>query len=482
MEKRRAEGECEVMRSAVEDIAEIMVVLVGMLGRCTVMTGEASAVLGQASDDDSNSGAETVKKVAKMLEVVRENNDQTFKKLVGVSTEKYAADAQAVSVSSLDAFSGYGTTFTRRTSSGPSILQQTNPRPSTSRRSSAFGANLSISESRRPIRSPRKSLRSSISQPYRRVSDQEKKSKASKNVQWRDEAGQGELDDAGQNPGPVAVTIIPASPSNDNSSSISSSSSAPTPPPRCTSLGGSESEWEDEKTDDGASMNLSMQMPVSSYDTTSGASMFSRSYGTHGTKRSRPSRLDPSFLRSRSKGSVLGSLVEGDENASPARQHHHPLSDMSINQMSSSDDSTGSGGNTLHVPKGRDRGAHGSPAKRGPSTSKIGTPGSGVLKGGNGRRRSNIGPLRNEKGKRRSSMIPQLSPPIGETIKGAPRRVMLVSPGKRAKRMSLNQSISIGALKMGAAAPPPLVSTNSMANFDPNSSADISFSRSKPWR
>jgi kinesin family protein 18/19 len=482
MEKQKAEEECGVVRSAVEDMAEIMVALVGMLGRCTVMTGEASAVLRQVSDSDADSGAaaETIKKVARTLGVVRENNDQTFKKLVGVSTEKYAAEAQAVSVSTLDAFSGYGTTFTRRTSSGPPILQQTNPRPSTSRRSSAFGANLSISaESRRPIRSPRKSLRSSISQPYRRVSDQEKKSKASKNVQWRDEVGQGELDDAGQKPVPVAVTIIPASPPNDNSSSTSSAS-APAPPLRCTSLGGSESEWEDEKTEDSVSMNLSVQMSVPSYDTTTGSSIFSRSYGTHGTKRSRPSRLDPSFLRSRSKGSILGSLVEGDENASPARQHQHPLSDMNMNQMSTSDDSTGSEGNTLHVPKGRDRGAHGSPAKR-PSTSKIGTPGSGVPKG---RRRSNIGPLRNEKGvKRRSSMIPQLSPPIGETSKGAPRRVMLASPAKRAKRMSLNQSISIGALRMKAVAPPPpLVSTISMANFDPNSSADMSFSRSKPWR
>jgi kinesin family protein 18/19 len=228
---------------------------------------------------------------------------------------------------------------------------------------------------------------------------------------------------------------------------------------------------------------LSMSMPASTYDTTLGSSAFSRSYGTHGTKRPRPSRLDPSFLKSKSRGSALGSLVEGDESVSPTRQHHQPLSDMSMNQMSTSDDSTGPGGNNLHVPKSRDRGIHGSPAKRGSSTPKVGSSGSGLPKGGNGRRRSNIGPLRNEKGRRRSSMIPQLSPPIGELNKGGPRRVLLASPGKRTKRPSLNKSMSVGALKMKVVAPPPLPPPIPVANLlDPNTSADMSFNRSKRWR
>lgn len=487
MEKLKAEGEREVMGSAVGDMAEIVVGLVGMLGRCTVMVGDAAAVLGGSFDSDANSGAETVKKVAKILGVVRENNDETFKKLVGLSTEKYAADVRAAS--SLEAFNGYGTTFTRRISSGPPILQQTNSRSSTSRRSSAFGVNLSISESRRPIRSPRKSLRSSISQPYHRVSDKEKKAaKGGKNVQWRDEAGQGDLDDAGAKPAPVAVAIIPASPPNDTFSSTGSSSSAPTPSSRCTSLGGSESEWEDEneKTDDSVGMSfLSMSLPASTYDTTLGSSVFSRSYGTHGTKRPRPSRLDPGFLKSRSRGSALGSLVESDEGASPIRQHH-PLSDMSMNQMTTSDNSSGPG-NTLHVPKSRDRSVRGSPAKRLSLTPKIGSSGSGVPKGGSGRRRSNIGPLRNEKGRRRSSMIPQLSPPIGEINKG-PRRVVLTSPAKRGMRPSLTKSASVVALKTKVVQvvqviPPPLPPPTSAANLlDPNASADMSFNRSKPWR
>ena len=483
MEKLKAEGERKVLQSAVEDMAEVMVALVGMLGRCTVMVGEAAAALGGLPGGDPDSGAETAKKVAKMLGFLKENNDETFKKLVGLSTEKYAVDVQDSSASSLDTFNGYELALTRRVSSGPPILQ-TNPRPSTSRRSSAFGANLSVSESRRPIRSPRKSLRSSISQPYRRVSDKEKKpAKGCKNVQWRDEAGQGDLDDAGQKLAPVAVTIIPASPPGGISSSIGSLSA---PPPRCTSLGGSESEWEDEneKTDDSVSLNfLSTSLPASTYDTTLGSSAFSRSYGTHGTKRPRPGRLDPGFLKSRSRGSTLGSLVESDESASPNRQHHPPLSDMIINQMSASDDSTGLGRSTLHIPKGRDRGVHSSPTKREPPTPKTGGSGSGVPKGGNGRRRSNIGPLRNEKGRRRSSMIPQLSPPTGEINKAGPRRVMLASPAKRIKRASLTKSMSVGAPKMKAVVPPPLPLATSVANLlDPNASADMSFSRSKRWR
>ena len=478
MEKLKVEGEREVMRTAVEEMSAVLVALVGMLGRCTIMIGDAVTLLGGPSDGYADSGAETVKKVARMLGVVRENNDETFKKLVGLSTERYTADVKAASA--LDTFTGYGTTFARRISSGPPTVQQMNPRPSTSRRSSAVEANLSISESRRPLRSPRKSLRSSFSQPYRRVFD---KAKGSKNVQWRDEAGQGDLDDAGPRIAPVAVTVIPASPPVDAPSTIASSSSLTTLPPRCTSLGSSESEWEDEneKTDDSVSMNLSLSLPASTYDTTLGSSAFSRSNGTQGTKRSRPSRLDPSFLKSRSRGSTLGSLIEGDESASPVRTYR-PLSDMSMNHMSTSDDSTESGRNTLHVPKSRDR-AYGSPSKRGSSASKIGSLGSGIPKSGSGRRRSNVGSLRTDKGRRRSSLIPQLSPPAGEINKGGPRRVVLASPAKRTKRPSLTKPMSAGTMKVKVAVPLPLPPTIFAANLlDPNASADMSFGRSKPWR
>lgn len=499
MERLKAEGERDEMRKAVEDMADIMVGLVGMLGRCTVVVGEASSALGEQMDGEGGSG--TVQKVAKLLGVVKQNNDETFKKLLGHSTEGYAAHAQAPPTSSLDGFSGYGATFTRRISSGPAILQaSTSARGANSRRSSAFGANsLAPPESRRAHRSPRKSLRSSlVSQPYRRVSDKEKKAlKGGKNVQWRDEAGQGDLDDGGPRVVPVAVTVIPASPANDVSESTpssSSSSSATIVPQRSTSLGGSESEWEDEneKTDDSISF-MSMSLPPSTYDYPLNSSTNSRSLGTGGPKRSRPNRLDPSFLKSKSKASTLGSLVEANENGSPERRDHNPLSDMSMNQLSTSDDSSESGGHrtfsgsSLHVPKIRDR-VHGSPGRRAPSTPKGGMgsgSGVGMAKSGSGRRRSNIGPLRNEKGRRRSSMIPQLSPPT-DGSKTLARRVMIASPAKRVKRTSLTKSISVGALKLKAVTSPPISSmaSFSVAGMDPNASADMSFNKSfRPtWR
>jgi len=105
--------------------------------------------------------------------------------------------------------------------------------------------------------------------------------------------------------------------------------------------------------------------------------------------------------------------------------------------MGSTDDSGSSDGN-LHVPKVRDR-LLGTPNRRGPSTGKA----SGLLASvSKGRRRSNIGPLRNEKGRRRSSMIPQLSPPTveGGTNSGA-RRALLGSPAKRSKRSSLTRPL-----------------------------------------
>ncbi|KAF9468925.1 kinesin-like protein [Collybia nuda] len=497
MEKLKAESERDEMRKAVEDMAEIMVGLVGMLGRCTVMVGEASNILGEQMDGEGGSG--TVQKVAKLLGVVKQNNDETFKKLLGRSTEGYAAQAPAPSTSSLDNFHGYGATFTRRISSGPAILQSSaSTRGPTSRRSSAFGGNtLAPPELRRAHRSPRKSLRSSlVSQPYRRVSDKEKRTvKGGKNVQWRDEAGQGDLDDGGPKTVSVAVTIIPASPPNEIPEGATSSSfSAVAAPHRSTSLGGSESEWEDEneKTDDSISQ-MSISLPPSTYDYPLSSSNNSHFLGTGNSKRSRPSRLDPSFLKSKSKASTLGSLVEANEAGSPERRSHNPLSDMSMNHLSMSDDSSESAGHrtfsesSLHVPKLHDR-VHGSPGRRGPSTPKKGlgsSSGTGIGKSGGGRRRSNIGPLRNDKGRRRSSMIPQLSPPI-DGSKTLARRVMLASPAKRVKRPSLTKSTSVGTLKLKPIASPP---TNSIASFpmagvDPNASVDISFNRSfRPtWR
>ncbi|KAG6903349.1 hypothetical protein C0995_013102 [Termitomyces sp. Mi166 len=476
MERAKAEGERDVMRTAVGSMAAVVVSLVGMLGRCTVMVGEAADTLNGVDNLDS------VKKVAKALDCVKSSNDAAFQNLVGASIEGYATAVQNAP-STLNSFEGYATTFTRRISSGPAVLQQATARPA--RRSSAVYANkLSVSsESRRPGRSPRKSLRSSLSQPYRRISEKDKK--CPKNVQWRDEAGQGDLDDGGPKLPPVAVTIIPASPLTKADTTASSLSSSVLPP-RCTSLGSSESDWEDEieKTDDSIYFSLSASLPASTRldDSPFDNSLSSSTSLSLRARRPRASRLDPSFLKSsRLRGTALTSLVEGDETASPERHSQNPLSEMSLNQLS------GPGGNrsfnNLHVPKVR--GINGSPGRRGPSTPKKGGlssgTGGGTVKVANGRRRSNIGSLRVEKNRRRSSLIPQLSPNEGEGS-GGPRRVLMVSPAKRqTKRVSLTKSMSMGVMKIRS---PPLGANSSMANISLDAGGDTSLTRTKKanWR
>ncbi|KAL4266421.1 TRAFAC class myosin-kinesin ATPase superfamily protein [Pleurotus pulmonarius] len=455
IERIRAESERDAMNDAVSDMAQVMVTLIGILGRCTVMVGEAARLLQQSPQGDAEGLSTTAQTVRGLLNTLKEKNDDSFKSLVGHSTEGYT-----LSNTQLDAFSGYDTTFTRRISSGPAVMQNGSSKSSSSRRTSTYGANPP--SPRRSHRTPRKSLRTSInSQPYRRVSNEKKPAKPTKNVQWKDEAGQGELDDRSKS---KIIVITPGTPDASSADAAAPSSTSSTrPSSRATSVAGSESEWEDEaeKTDD--SFNLSFM-----------SSSLPPSTGHSG--RPHHSRPRPGFSRNKpTRGSTLGSLTEDYEgealNGSPQRRPH-PLADRSMNQFSE---------NSLMIPKGRDRLLN-SPSRRGPSTNSSG---SGLNRSVNGRRRSNVGPMRNEKGRRRSSLIPQLSPRVsldkndapGEVISG-PRRVAAASPGKRMKRLSLSGSKSMsfrtknGGSVLGLSIP--------MGDL---SSADISFKGPKPtWR
>ncbi|PPQ95496.1 hypothetical protein CVT26_008524 [Gymnopilus dilepis] len=466
MEKLKAELERDAMRDALADMADVTVQLIGMLGRCTLMVGDAARILGAPHSDDD------VSKLSRSLEGMRERNDVVFKQLLGHSTESYTLN-DLTDPSSFDQFQNYSASFGRRVSSGPAVLQQ--PAKSTSRRSSTYG-NLSVSASppRRSHKSPRKSLRSSLaSQPYRRTSDKEKKApKSVKNVQWRDEAGQGDLDDGGAKIPPVAVTIIAASPSVDDITKPPVRAASPLQ--RCPSSLGSESEWEDEneKTED--SVNTSI-LPTSLSASTS---QLNSSASSRQTRRPRPSRLDPSFLKSsKSKVWTLGSLREDDESVSEPRGP--PLSEVNLNRMASVDDSSSSDG-SLHVPKAKDR-VPGSPDRRAPSSVK------GVHASASknaGRRRSNIGPIRNEKPRRRSSIIPPVPPLVlDEGAKTSARRMLVPgSPAKRTKRSSLTRNLATSSLRVKASGS--AGSGNLSAVFDPNVSSDLSASRSvRPsWR
>jgi kinesin family protein 18/19 len=483
MEQARAEEDRDVMRGAVEGMANVVVTLLGMLARCTVMAGEAGRALDGSIEGGGNDGtATTVKKVAASMKNVKEKNDAVFMELVGHSTEAYTSNTTAPALF-FDGFSGHSTTFTRRMSAESATQsRQINSKrlsfsASGSRRLSVHDAgDAGHSPGRQGHRSPRKSLRSSLAgAPYRRVSDETRERKHGKNVQWKDEVGQGDLDDraakattwdASISPVVISVTAADAS----GSTALPQRQMSP------------ESEWEDEteKTDD--SPNASF---VSTSDTSTLLS--SRLLAAAGSKRPRASRLDPSFLKMRSKGSVLGSLAEDDEDESPVRRSQtHPLADRSLNQLSTPDTSSSISGNRrgsanggLHVPKARDRHVITSP-KRSLSAPRV-----AGLAGKSGRRKSGIGGARIEKGRRRSSLIPHPPPTNGEGNKDGPRRVLLAerSPAKRTKRMSMLgnnsmlRSATIGSIRSK------IGSTSMSGLMDLNGSADLSFGKSKPtWR
>ena len=473
MEQARAEEDRDVMKGAVEEMADVVVSLLGMLARCTVKIGEAGRVLDASTEDGGNDGtAQTVQRVAASLKNTKEKNDEVFVKLVGHSIEAYTREAKASPF--LDGFGSHTTTFTRRATSGPTVESADSKKSSL--RSSVGSGRLSThgsgNASHSPvIRSPRRSLRSSLAAaPYRRVSDK----KGVKNVQWKDEAGRGNLDDGGKKS--MNSIVISVTPPADVSGSLTQ---------RQVSSGGSESDWEDdEKTDDSVSASFMFTNDTSTLS-------ISRPY-VGGAKKPRASRLDPSFLKARSKGSVLGSLVEDDESGSPMRRGH-PLADRSLNQLPSPEDSRRSSGNrfgrNLHTSKGRDRNIHSSPGKRGQSAPRI----SGLGASKSGRRKSGIGSMRIDKGRRRSSMIPHLSPPNvdGCSKDVGARRVLLAerSPAKRAKRLSLlaNASMSRSTTTNSFRAKQSSFAGSTSASWsmpvDLNGSGDLSFGKSRPsWR
>jgi len=462
MEAAKANGEREAMREAVEDLARVVVGLVGMLGRCTVAVGGAASALELPRGEGGAELEDRARATSTLLRSVKEGNDATFQRLVGHSTAGYAiSNLSSAKASLADAYKSCGV-FTRRISSGPAVLQT--GAANTSRRLSAVAA----SPPRRGHRSPRKSLRSSLSQPYRRVvSDKEKK--GIKSVQWKDEAGRGTLDDGGtqkssssSQPPSIASSsptyrqdegvdkTIPSIATSSSVASISAhlrSSGGSSP----SLMAGSESEWEDEneKTED------SFILRALGNSSREGGQSFSLPSSGHlsapaSRKRSKPNHLDPSFLKSRARGSTLDSLQETDELGSPTRssrrQQQYPLTDMNLNHLSTTSSETSISDNTPQT-----RGSSsGSLTRRGPSrpsrpSSSSTTSSNASTVMGNSRRRS-YGPVR-EKGRRRSSMIPQLSPNAlvtgatsgeSDTLKvPAARRALVASPAKKAKRLSL---------------------------------------------
>jgi kinesin family protein 18/19 len=473
VERNRAEAEREAMEESMVEQARMVVDLLGMVGRYTVVLGDTSRSLRTALEEGRDGLDGTVRAVAASLRALVERNDEDFQTLVGHTVASYAAIPLP---SNLEGFKGC--MRSKRVSSAPTELQS---RTKTSRRSSTYGALGVGSPLRRShLKSPRKSLRNSLSGsglPYRRPSG---KGKEKKVVQWRDEAGQGNLDEArelsilvGTETSNPSISITPAS---DDSSVFSA--------PAQTSA--TENEWEDEKTDE--SVQLSFSLPLPNPQTRASA-----------TRGRRGSRLEPNFFKARGI-STLGSLKEDDENGESSATGRRALSDRSLNSFvhdASSAMSSGSGGGGVQRPSLPSKASSklSSPVRRPPPT----TPRSaaGALK--ISRRRSNIGPMRIEKARRRSSLRPppahadedaylgeSASAPVAGTQRvpmgGADPVRNLKSPAKK-KRMSLLSLASKGMGYSSRVHPGVRASLAAVPHGDISSSADMSARMAKPtWR
>lgn len=441
MEKAKAEAERDALADAMNAQATLVVALVGMVARCSGMMDDASRSLRAALEEQEDPNLRCItQSIVTRLQGMSGMNIEAFKALLGHDPE----GCRSLGKDALTTFSGYSAARSSAHSVPPSGAHSA-LKGKNIRRPSSYGAN---SPSRRGTKSPRKSLRSSIApQPYRRPVEKDKEKKS---VQWRDEAGQGGLDDRTVVVDTTVTELMLPAVAVSSPEVVSTGSSSGTTHRSGTSLGGSESEWEDEKTED--SFN---------------ASFLRGPLRDAGARRPRASRLDPSFLKSKTRiGSTLGSLAECEENISPLRSSASPVMPLGDRSMNSLPE--------LHVAKGKDRHGYTDTARRVPATPRV--MGSSIK----ARRRSNIGPMRSEKSRRRSSMIPEPSPSEDSASSG--RRIATMhdqrTPAKRPRRVSL-----LGKGSLRANAPPtrpPMMQTTSSVGFsiltpDPNASADLSY-------
>jgi kinesin family protein 18/19 len=299
----------------------------------------------------------------------------------------------------------------------------------------------------RPTNSPRRSNGSSGRSPRRPTKLGSahaaiRRAPEKKSVRWRDETSQGEIDDKGLQPASTANASVPSASSAATAPIIPLVMVTKTDAVRPKDAVESEAEWEDERTDD-----VSIASTSSSSITT----------GTE-PGRSR-SRLDPRYLRTNRVApmSSLGEVSEDEDDSrdaknlsSSTRVGRTPLGDVANSPPSNlvrngssptkaSRSTFGQESMGLSTPPG-------SPRRVGGSTSLVSKPSMA-------RRRSNIGPMRGEKSRRRSSLIPRPSPPPGTYAYAyaQPRK----TPSKK-RRMSTMTSVALangGSLRAPIARP-----------------------------
>ncbi|CAE6458507.1 unnamed protein product [Rhizoctonia solani] len=382
LEARKTEARASALEDTVTELSEMVAALSGVVARCSVMMSDAASVLKAPADD----AEDIMGAVSGALTRISESNGQTLFNVLGQSV------AAGQGSSSLLSFNGHVATSISRKHSPPKPVVRA------SRRSSVMG-NTSVSSissalsPRRSFKPPRVSLagrrQSNISvtlskppilPPVTRV--------PKKAVQWRDLAGDGSLDDARTAVAPEKVYPVPST----DSGSVAGSTN--------------EMEWEDAED----AVMLAGTSEGNGKQKEEIPSTTAEPQQSFVPPKRRGSRLESGFLKSFGGGSkALGSLAE-----ETPRSVRTGLADVS-NQVRPVN-WTGATGipvpgsstptrKTTPLPGGDDSVVL--PSKRVPGSVTKTT-----------RRRSGLG-LAVAKARRRSSLIPTLSPQVLSTATAA---------------------------------------------------------------
>lgn len=415
-----AEAERDALRRAAGAQAEVITRLVGVLARTNTMVLDGANSL-QAEGVD-------VQGIARSLQSLIELNDKTFVQVIGESSKAHVAGGSS-------GLSNVVTQLARGPQTAPQRIQPkqrtstASLRPrlsggrSSSGRRSSFGGLGGLGSPRRNAKTPRKppsALRQTLSFGPRKPADK-------KSLRWKDEAGEGSLDDAGI---AKALAAAAAAASNGNGANTSTSTGGEDNSSRLLTPSESD-DWEDE-----AAVDSYLNGSISDWSQNSiGKIKASRVFGTLSAK-----------------PSALGSLSENEETIGRALSSKLPTLSRS----------------PLAEQNGPRRPA--SPANSNTSTAKGSNSSVNILRlssSSRSKRSSGVGVRKEKSGRRRSSLIPQLSPPEG--AKGSYRRPS--DPARKSKVSLTPMKVKTKKISLMSTLRPPTLRGTGSALFSASVSA-----------
>ena len=393
----RAEAERDALRRAVGAQTEVITRLVGILARTNTMVLDGANSL-QAEGVD-------VQGIARSLQSLVELNDKTFVQVIGESSKAHIAGGSSGLSSVVTQLARVPQTAPQRIqpkqrTSTASVRPRLSGGRSSSGRRSSFGGLGGLGSPRRNVKTPRKpasALRQTLSFGPCKPADK-------KSLRWKDEAGEGSLDDAGIAKA-LAAAVGGGSGANTSTSTSSEGSSGRLLTP-------SESDdWEDE-----VAVDSYLNGSISDWSQNSIGKM--KASRVFGTLSARPPALGSLSENEETIGRTLPSKLPALSRSPLAEQNGPRRPPSPANSTASTAKGSNSSVNILRL-----------------SSSKS-------------RRNSGVGVRKEKSGRRRSSLIPQLSPPEG--AKGSYRRpsdparktkVSLTPMKVKAKKISLMSTL-----------------------------------------